>query len=257
MAGTRIILFLCLCISPLVSGSQCECESESLSHPGCGVIPTSSTIINGSAVTYPWMVFLYNYNFEDTDDSFCGGTLISDMEILTAAHCVNGRTIDDVVVIVGSDNALAELRKLNWKTLFKIELYPLYYKNMEKAFKHSSDVAILTLETSLVLNSEVNPICLPLLDESEETFEGKEAIVAGWGKTETGETSEKQLMHVKVPIISNTQCVTFYSWILRFCVEYNTIFQKLCKLFQFSPLHPQARFWPLWWGFRRTTLHPQ
>ena len=146
MAGTRIILFLCLSIFHFVFGSQCECESESLSHPGCGVIPTSSTIINGSAASYPWMVFLYNLG--DTDNSFCGGILISDLEILTAAHCVNGRTIDDVVVIVGSDNALAELRQFNWKTLFKIELYPLYYKNMEKAFKHSSDVAILTLETA-------------------------------------------------------------------------------------------------------------
>ena len=150
--------------------------------------------------------------------------MISDLEILTAAHCVNGRTIDDVVVIVGSDNALAELRHFKWKTLFKIELYPLYYKHMEikKAIKHSSDVAILTLEKSLVLTPEVNPICLPSLDESEETYEGKEAIVAGWGKTETGETSEKQLMHVKVPIISNTECLTFYSWIKRF----NLMFPK-------------------------------
>ena len=216
MAGTRIILFLCLCIIPLVFGSQCECDQESLSHPGCGVIPTSSTIINGSAASYPWMVFLYN--FGDTDNSFCGGILISDLEILTAAHCVNGRTIDDVVVIVGSDNALAKFRQFNWKTLFKIELYPLYYKNMEKAFKHSSDVAILTLETSLVLTSEVNPICLPSLDESEETYEGKTAIVAGWGMIGNGDTSMKQLMEVEVPIISNTQCLTFYSWIRRFNV---------------------------------------
>merc|ERR1711971_631846 len=157
--GTQRIFCLFLLSIPHILGSQCECETESLSHPGCGVIPTSSTIINGSAASYPWMVFLYN--FGDTDTSFCGGILISDLEILTAAHCVNGRTIDDVAVIVGSDNAEAELRKLNWKTLFKIELYPLYYKNMEKAFKHSSDVAILTLEKPLVLNSKVNPICLP------------------------------------------------------------------------------------------------
>ena len=81
-----------------------------------------------------------------------------------------------------------------------------------------SDVAILTLEKPLILTSKVNPICLPSLDESRETYEGKTAIVAGWGKTETGETSEKQLMHVEVPIISNDQCLTFYSWIRRFCI---------------------------------------
>ena len=108
-SGTRTIVFLFLFVTPYVLGSQCECETESLSHPGCGVIPTSSTIINGSSASYPWMVFLYN--FGDTDNSFCGGILISDLEILTAAHCVNGRSIDEVIVIVGSDNAEAEYRK--------------------------------------------------------------------------------------------------------------------------------------------------
>ena len=75
---TRTIVFLFLYSIRHVLGSQCECQTESLSHPGCGVIPTSSTIINGSAASYPWMVFLYN--FGDTDNSFCGGILISDLE---------------------------------------------------------------------------------------------------------------------------------------------------------------------------------
>ena len=114
-----------------------------------------------------------------------------------------------MIVIVGADNAEAELRKLNWKTLFKIELNP-YYTD----FRHSSDVAVLTLEKALVLTPEVNPICLPSFDESDETYEGKTAIVAGWGLTETGKSSEKQLLHVKIPIISNIQCKIFYSWIM-------------------------------------------
>ena len=112
-------------------------------------------------------------------------------------------------MIVGSDNAVAELRKLNWRTLFKIELNP-YYTD----YRHSSDVAVLTLEKPLVLTPEVNPICLPSFDATDETYEGNTAIVAGWGLTETGQSSEKQLMHVKIPIISNTQCKTFYSWIM-------------------------------------------
>ena len=113
-----------------------------------------------------------------------------------------------MIVVVGADNAEAELRKFNWKTLFKIELNP-YYTD----FRHSSDVAVLTLEKALVLTPEVNPICLPSFDESDETYEGKTAIVAGWGLTETGKSSEKQLLHVKIPIISNTQCKTFFtSW---------------------------------------------
>ena len=71
------------------------------------------------------------------------------------------------MVIVGSDNAEAELRKLNYRILSKIELYP-YYNN----FRYSSDVAVLTLENSLVLTPKINPICLPSFAESEDTYEG-------------------------------------------------------------------------------------
>ena len=116
-------------------------------------------------------------------------------------------------MIVGSDNADAELRKLNWKTLFKIEINP-YYTD----FRHSSDVAVLTLEKPLVLTPEVNPICLPTFEKSEDTHKGATAIVAGWGMTETGKSSEKQLLHVRVPIISNKKCKTFYSWVKRLYV---------------------------------------
>ena len=92
---SRIILFLFCIFTPFVLGSKCECETESLSHPGCGVIPTSSTIINGSPAYHPWMVFLYTLG--DTENCFCGGILISDLQILSAAHCFEGKTIDEVL----------------------------------------------------------------------------------------------------------------------------------------------------------------
>ena len=212
-SGTRKILFMFLYSIPHILGSQCECETESLSHPGCGVIPTSITIVNGSAASYPWMVFLYN--FGDTNNSFCGGILISDIQILTAAHCMIGRTIEDVIVVVGTDNVELELRKLNYRILYNIEINPHYFKSVEMAFKYSSDVAVLTLEKTLVINSKLTPICLPDLNKSEETYEEKTATVAGWGVTENGKTNMKQLMHVKIPIISNAECKTFYSWIKR------------------------------------------
>ena len=168
------------------------------------------------------------------EHQFLWGVLISDLQLLTAAHCVNGRTIDEVMVVIGSDNAEVELRKFNYRTLFKIELYPLYYKDMENAFKHSSDVAILTLDQPLVLNFKVNVICLPTFGEVEETYEEKTAIVAGWGKTEPGiigETSMKQLMHVKVPVISNAQCKKFYTWVMRFSLE-NWFSFRYCYFFR-------------------------
>ena len=94
-SGTRTVVYSFLLVIPYVLGSQCECETESLSHPGCGVIPTSSTIINGSPAYHSWMVFLYTLG--DTENCFCGGILISDLQILSAAHCFEGKTIDEVL----------------------------------------------------------------------------------------------------------------------------------------------------------------
>ena len=221
-SGTRIILIWTITLSVysnsmFVLGKNCDCETESLSYPDCGIIPTSSTIINGSKSSYPWMVFLYSIT--DAGESFCGGSLISNLQVATAAHCVIGKTTDELAVVLGNENANEELKRSNYRFLFKIEIFPLYEildKTMDKTFKYSSDVAVLTLDKPLVLSPQINPICLPSVAEAGETYEGKEAIVSGWGVTETGETSVEQQMEVKIPIISNSQCRAFYDWIGRF-----------------------------------------
>ena len=205
----------------IVFGKNCDCEEESLSYPDCGIIPTDPTIINGTSSSYPWMVFLYLLN--DTGYSFCGGSLISDLQVATAAHCVAGKTIDEVGVVLGTENAKEEHRQFNFHYLFKIEIYPMYEtidkgidKTIDNTFKYSSDVAILTLEKALKFSPKINPICLPSDAESKQTYVGKEATVAGWGITESGKPSEEQELQVKVPIIGNSNCQTFYHWIKRF-----------------------------------------
>ena len=233
-SGTRIILILIwtiiLSVFPvIVFGKTCECEAEeSLSYQDCGIIPTDPTIINGTASFYPWMVFLYMLN--DTGYSFCGGSLISDLQVATAAHCVSGKTIDEVGVVLGTENAKEEHRQFNFRYLFKIEIYPMYEtidkgidKTIDNTFKYTSDVAILTLEKALKFSPEINPICLPSDAESKETYEGIEATVAGWGITETGKTSEEQQLQVKVPIIANSECHTYYDWIKRFTKHFFVI----------------------------------
>ena len=226
-SGILIWTIILIAFSTNVLGNNCDCEAEKLSFPDCGVIPTDPTIINGTSSSYPWMVFLYLLT--DTDTTYgCGGSLISDLQVATAAHCVVDKTSDEVVVVLGAEKAKEELRMSSFRSIYKIEIYPLYkiidilkYKTMDQNFsiKYSADVAILTLKKRLDLSPKINPICLPSVAESKETYVGKEAIVAGWGVTDyAGETSKKQ-MHVKVPIISNAQCQTFYDWIKRLEIE--------------------------------------
>ena len=142
--------------------------------------------------------------------------MISDLQILTAAHCVVGKTTDDIGVIIGNTNAGEELKKMkiNFHFVYKIDVNPFFNQNVEtiEAIKKNSDIAVLTLETAVPLTSKVRPICLPSISDTN-TYEGETGTVAGWGLTEDGQESVDQLLTVDVPIISNTQCKTFYKWL--------------------------------------------
>ena len=144
--------------------------------------------------------------------------MISDLQVLTAAHCVVGKTTDQIGVIIGNPNAEEELRKFNFQFVYKIDVYPYYSKQLPemKAIQQNSDVAVLTLEEPVPLNTNVVPICLPSMSDSSKTYVGVTASVAGWGITETGRPSVDQLIKVEIPIISNKACKRFYSWLKRY-----------------------------------------
>ena len=61
----------------------------------------SSKIVGGSEVTieeYPWQVFLI------VGEYMCGGSIIDENWILTAAHCTDGLTPGEITVYAGSTN---------------------------------------------------------------------------------------------------------------------------------------------------------
>ena len=240
-----------------VLGSSRSCDGENLSYPGCGIIPSTSTISNGVPASYPWMAFLYSLSLENGNTSFCGATLISDIQLITAAHCVSGKTTDEVAVLIGNPNATCELMECDFKYIYKIEVYLYYQENIDKGWKQNPDIAVITLEEPLLLSTEINPICLPSITDTSKTFEGLTATVAGWGKTETRQVSTDQLLKVDVKILSNTECKSTYQWLKR-CTKNQILLDSIYSLFQFPPLHPRA--WdqgrPLQGRFRWTSVPP-
>lgn len=71
----------------------------------------------------------------------------------------------------------------------------------------NNDIAIVRLSTNATFNKYVRPVCLWKSNQLEQTHViGKHGLVIGWGRTETGQTSN-ELRQASMPVISWGACL--------------------------------------------------
>jgi secreted trypsin-like serine protease len=162
----------------------------------------STHIVGGSEARkhqYPWQVGLFIDGLY-----FCGGSIISDEYILTAAHCADGFSFWDVVIGAHEVKNPAEEGHLEFTTR-KAFVHPQW-----DSFNLANDIAILKVD-KITFNKYVSPICLPAQSEVGETFVGDVMTVSGWGReSDSSSGIARFLNHVDVPVITNKECNDIY-----------------------------------------------
>jgi len=169
----------------------------------CGIPNRSNRIVGGVETEvneYPWQVALVSPNGRSP---FCGGTLISDRHVMTAAHCTAGSyaTPSGMRVLLGE-------HKTDDATQVKVEVAAINDDPLYDTSNLRNDFSILTLKEPVTFSSEVRPICLP--SDTSEDYAGQVATVSGWGTLSSGGNQPTVLMEVDVTVTTNTFCSGVY-----------------------------------------------
>jgi secreted trypsin-like serine protease len=146
----------------------------------------------------PYQVSIQN---KSNGNHFCGGSIINNKYVLTAAHCVDGTNASDITLNVGfslQNNPGNNLQSYNAR---RIVIHP-NYNNGTNDF----DIAVIEIDGAFSFNGSVQPVELISPQSLVSETIGNQVRVSGWGWTVPNQSGvANQLQAVDIPIISNQQ----------------------------------------------------
>ncbi|XP_055600595.1 phenoloxidase-activating factor 1-like [Uranotaenia lowii] len=180
-------------------------------HSICGM-DAGNRIIRGN-VTYldqfPWVAYLL---YSDEGPIWtCGGSLINNRYVITAAHCIKSNIAGvrlgewDLDTDPDCDEETKECADPAIDLdIEKISIHKNYTRRDSKGGK--IDMALIRLNREVTFGKFVAPICLPVSDEQALIAKDQKLYVTGWGITENGTGSSKK-MFVDVNHIELDECI--------------------------------------------------
>ncbi len=151
----------------------------------------------------PWQIALFRFDEQSGKIStqFCGGTIIDEYWILTAAHCVFRTKAEDIRVVASSTTLTGAATQGQIMEVAEIIVHDQY--NEEPI---NNDIALIRLQNPLDL-STAKAKAVPIITKNDEengyTNSGVSGIISGWGTLTYQGNQPDTLQAVTIPIIPN------------------------------------------------------
>lgn len=198
-----VLLTLSVNGQPVILIPGMDLKAGTYTHPFyTGTREQKLKVLGGSDTDislYPWQVFLVSGN------NLCGGSIIGNKWILTAAHCLFNSLGEEIAstemfVIAGAtnpyDNTQGAVHYVNNVIIHEsYEVTTLDY-----------DLALLELEEEIWID-HAESIAIVTAEDANlgATDPGVLASLSGWGSTQVDpEVFPEKLQHVRLPIVSNS-----------------------------------------------------
>uniref|UniRef100_UPI003AAEF9CF chymotrypsin-like protease CTRL-1 n=1 Tax=Centroberyx gerrardi TaxID=166262 RepID=UPI003AAEF9CF len=190
-------LFQVLCgLTLMIVFSSKGCHSQ---RAVCGQASLNTRIVGGQDAppgSWPWQASIHG-----SFGHFCGGSLINNQWVLTAAHCILG-DVNSTVVYLGRQTQEGPNPNEVYRRVERAVCHPHYDDS-----SLDNDICLLELESPVNFTDYISPVCLAASNSSFHN--GTESWVTGWGLNGTNDRPE-MLQEVNVPIVGNRQCNCYY-----------------------------------------------
>ncbi|KXJ81042.1 hypothetical protein RP20_CCG021957 [Aedes albopictus] len=197
-------LITSVCCPTTLNDKQCGINSES-PKPNV-VVKRISHGEEAKPSQFPWMALL----LDRTGVFFCGGTLITNRFVLTAAHCV---WLKKKISVRLGENQISQKtdcihhgrRRRHAYTPLDIKvqkctIHPKYHLRQKR-----NDIAVVRLEEEVSFSDSIRPICIPGRGKEELSPIPSQFLVVGGGLTENNKASDL-LKYAEVSAMSLEKC---------------------------------------------------